>query len=156
MQGLMMNWQLTLDKLIEHANHLYPHRGVTTMQPDGSLHRMTYGEMYGRVKRLAKAMVQLGIEPGDEVIVCVNGVFGTRIDGTTTAPSLSIRTWSARAIDAHATAITSSADASTRPGAWNEVCECIIPPNRGRPPGVIPAARDPPRTQAPGQSPRRT
>ena len=67
MQGLMMNWQLTLDKLIEHANRLYPHKGVTTMQPDGSLHRMTYGEMYKRVKRLAKALVQLGIEPGDRV-----------------------------------------------------------------------------------------
>ena len=67
MQGLMMNWQLTLDKLIEHANRLYPHKGVTTMQPDGSLHRMTYGEMYGRVKRLAKALVQLGVEPGDRV-----------------------------------------------------------------------------------------
>ena len=67
MQGLMMNWQLTLDKLIEHANHLYPHKGVTTMQPDGSLHRMNYGEMYKRVKRLAKALVQLGIEPGDRV-----------------------------------------------------------------------------------------
>jgi fatty-acyl-CoA synthase len=67
MQGLMMNWQLTLDKIIEHANRLYPHKGVTTMQPDGSLHRMTYGEMYGRVKRLAKALVQLGIEPGERV-----------------------------------------------------------------------------------------
>jgi fatty-acyl-CoA synthase len=67
MQGLMMNWQLTLDKILEHANRLYPHKRVTTMQPDGSLHRMTYGEMYGRVKRLAKALVQLGVEPGDRV-----------------------------------------------------------------------------------------
>ena len=58
MQGLMMKWQLTLDKIIEHANRLYPHKRVTTMQPDGSLHRMAYGEMYGRVKRLAKALVQ--------------------------------------------------------------------------------------------------
>jgi fatty-acyl-CoA synthase len=62
-----MNWQLTLDKILEHANRLYPHKRVTTMQPDGSLHRMNYGEMYGRVKRLAKALVALGIEPGDRV-----------------------------------------------------------------------------------------
>lgn len=67
MQGLMMNWQLTIDKIIEHANRLYPHKRVTTMQPDGSLHRQTYGEMYGRVKRLAKALVKLGVEPGDRV-----------------------------------------------------------------------------------------
>ena len=67
MQGLMMNWQLTIDKIIEHANRLYPHKRVTTMQPDGSLHRQTYGEMYGRVKRLAKALVKLGLVPGDRV-----------------------------------------------------------------------------------------
>jgi len=67
MQGLMMNWQLTIDKILEHANRLYPHKRVTTMQPDASLHRMTYGEMYGRVKRLYKALVKLGVEPGDRV-----------------------------------------------------------------------------------------
>jgi fatty-acyl-CoA synthase len=67
MQGLMMNWQLTIDKIIEHTNRLYPHKRVTTMQPDGSLHRQSYGEMYGRVKRLAKALVQLGVEEGDRV-----------------------------------------------------------------------------------------
>jgi aryl-alcohol dehydrogenase-like predicted oxidoreductase len=67
MHGLMMNWQLTLDKILEHANRLYPHKRVTTMQPDGSLHRLSYGELYGRVKRLAKALVKLGVEPGDRV-----------------------------------------------------------------------------------------
>ena len=67
MQGLMMNWQLTIDKILEHANRLYPHKRVTTMQPDGSLHRLTYGEMYGRIKRLSKALVKLGVEPGDRV-----------------------------------------------------------------------------------------
>ena len=67
MQGLMMNWQLTMDKDLEHANRLYPTKRVTTMQPDGSLHRYTYGDMYKRVKRLAKALTQLGVEPGDRI-----------------------------------------------------------------------------------------
>lgn len=71
MQGLMMDWQLTIDKILEHANRLYPDKRVTTMQPDGSLHRQTYGEMYGRIKRLAKALTRLGVEPGDRV-----GTFG--------------------------------------------------------------------------------
>ena len=67
MNGLMMNWQLTLDKILEHANRLYPHKQITTMQPDGSLYRYTYADMYKRVKRLSKALVKLGIAPGDRV-----------------------------------------------------------------------------------------
>ncbi|MBW7885028.1 MAG: long-chain fatty acid--CoA ligase [Caldilineaceae bacterium] len=67
MNGLMMNWQLTLDKILEHANRLYPHKHITTMQPDGSLHRYTYADLYRRTKRMANALVQLGIAPGDRV-----------------------------------------------------------------------------------------
>lgn len=67
MDGLMQDWQLTIDKILEHANRLYPHKRVTTMMPNGSLHRYTYGDMYKRVKRLAKALTKLGIEPGDRV-----------------------------------------------------------------------------------------
>ena len=67
MDGLMMDWQLTLDKILEHANRLYPHKRITTMLPDGSLHRYTYGDLYKRTKRMAKALVQLGVDPGDRV-----------------------------------------------------------------------------------------
>jgi acyl-CoA synthetase (AMP-forming)/AMP-acid ligase II len=67
MNGLMQNWQLTIDKIIEHANRLYPHKRVTTMLPDGTLHRYTYGDLYKRVKRLAKALTVLGVNPGDRV-----------------------------------------------------------------------------------------
>lgn len=67
MNGLMQNWQLTIDKILEHANRLYSTKRVTTMQPDGSLHRYTYGDLYQRAKRLAKALTQLGVEPGDRI-----------------------------------------------------------------------------------------
>lgn len=67
MQGLMMEYPLTIDRLLEHANRLFSHKRVTTMLPDGTLHRYTYGEMYSRVKRLSKALVKLGVEPGDRV-----------------------------------------------------------------------------------------
>ncbi len=67
MNGLMMNYQLTLDRILEHARRLYAHKVITTKQPDGSLHRYTYADLYRRVKRLAKALVQLGIRPGDRV-----------------------------------------------------------------------------------------
>jgi fatty-acyl-CoA synthase len=67
MLGLMMDYQLTLDRILEHANRLYPHKRVITMLPDGSKHCYTYGEMYGRTKRLAKSLVKLGVKPGDRV-----------------------------------------------------------------------------------------
>ena len=71
MNGLMMNWQLTLDKILEHANRMYPKKEIVTKLPDGSFHRYTYADMYKRVKRLSKALTKLGIEPGDRV-----GTFG--------------------------------------------------------------------------------
>lgn len=67
MQGLMMNYQLTMDRILEYANRMFPHKQIATMLPNGSMHRYTYADMYKRVKRLSKALVKLGIEPGDRV-----------------------------------------------------------------------------------------
>ncbi len=67
MQGLMMDYPLTMDRILEHANRLYPHKRITTGLPDGTMHRYTYAEMYRRSKRLASALGGLGIEPGDRV-----------------------------------------------------------------------------------------
>ena len=67
MHGLMMNYQLTMDRILEHVNRMFPHKRITTLQPNGSLHRYTYGDMYKRVKRLSKALINLGIQPGDRV-----------------------------------------------------------------------------------------
>jgi fatty-acyl-CoA synthase len=67
MQGLMMNYPLTIDRILERANRMYPHKHVSTKLPDGTMHRYTYANLYRRVKRLAKVLVKLGIEPGDRV-----------------------------------------------------------------------------------------
>ncbi|MCP4358262.1 MAG: long-chain fatty acid--CoA ligase [Chloroflexi bacterium] len=67
MNGSMMDYQLTIDRILEHANRMYAHKRITTMQPDGSLHRYTYADMYKRVKRLAKALGRLGVQPGERV-----------------------------------------------------------------------------------------
>lgn len=67
MQSLMMNYQLTLDKILEHANRVYPHKRISTKQIDGSMHRYTYADLYLRVKRLANVLVALGVKPGDRV-----------------------------------------------------------------------------------------
>ena len=35
MQGQMMDYPLTLDRILEHANRLYPRKRITTVLPDG-------------------------------------------------------------------------------------------------------------------------
>jgi fatty-acyl-CoA synthase len=67
LQGLMMDYPLTVDRILEHANRMYPQKRITTKQPDGSLHRYTYANLYSRVKRLANVLAQLGVEMGDRV-----------------------------------------------------------------------------------------
>ncbi|MFO7682241.1 MAG: long-chain fatty acid--CoA ligase [Chloroflexota bacterium] len=67
MQGLMMNYQLTMDRILEHGVRQFPRKPIITMQPDGSMHRYTYADMYKRIKRLSKALVKLGVQPGDRV-----------------------------------------------------------------------------------------
>ncbi len=67
MQGLMMDYQLTMDRILEHGNRQFPRKEIATMLPNGSMHRYTYADMYKRIKRLSKALVKLGIEPGDRV-----------------------------------------------------------------------------------------
>jgi len=67
MDGLMMQYPLTLDRIIEHAYRLFPHKHIRTRQPDGSMHVYTYADLHRRSRALADALVHLGVEPGDRV-----------------------------------------------------------------------------------------
>jgi acyl-CoA synthetase (AMP-forming)/AMP-acid ligase II len=67
MNGLMMEYPLTLDRIIEHAGRMFPHKHIRTKQPDGGMHEYTYAELHRRSRRLAAALVALGVEPGDRV-----------------------------------------------------------------------------------------
>ncbi len=67
MQGLMMDYQLTLPTLLERAEALYSYREIVTRRPDKSLHRYTVGEFVQRTRRLAVALVDLGVRPGQRV-----------------------------------------------------------------------------------------
>ncbi|MEM7110890.1 MAG: long-chain fatty acid--CoA ligase [Chloroflexota bacterium] len=71
MNGLMMDYQLTMDRVLEHAKRMYPHKTIKTMLPDGSMHSYTFADAYKRIKRMSKALVNLGVEAGDRV-----GTFG--------------------------------------------------------------------------------
>lgn len=67
MQGLMMDYPLTVDRILEHANRIYPNKLISSKQPDGSMHRYTYRDLYDRVKRLVNVLRGLGVKPGDRV-----------------------------------------------------------------------------------------
>ncbi len=66
MQGLMMEYQLTLHPLLERAYRLFPRRELAT-KVGGEMHRYTYGDMYPRVNKLAGALEKLGVQRGDRV-----------------------------------------------------------------------------------------
>ncbi len=67
MDGLMMNYQLTLPAILKHAEQLFKTREIVTRLPDKSLHRYTYADFVGRAKKLALALKKLGVQPGDRV-----------------------------------------------------------------------------------------
>ncbi|WP_394340701.1 long-chain fatty acid--CoA ligase [Natrarchaeobaculum aegyptiacum] len=68
-----MRVQLTLDKLLERAVDLFPERELVTKLPDGSVHRYTYADAYGRICQLAHALDGLELEAGARVgVVATN------------------------------------------------------------------------------------
>jgi acyl-CoA synthetase (AMP-forming)/AMP-acid ligase II len=66
MEGLMMDYPLTLQHLFERATQ-FPEREIVSRRPDKSIARSTYAEFHARVQKLANALTRLGLEPGDRV-----------------------------------------------------------------------------------------
>ena len=67
MDGLMMDFELTLDAVLRRAEQHFFKKEIVTRQPDKSFHRYTYGDMAKRAKKLALALRRLGIKPGEAV-----------------------------------------------------------------------------------------
>jgi fatty-acyl-CoA synthase len=63
----MMDVQLTLDQLLARAADLFPDREVVTKTPSGDLHRYTYADLDARVRQLAGALDDLGVERGQRI-----------------------------------------------------------------------------------------
>ena len=67
MNGLMMDYPLTLIHLLERVNKFFGKIEVVSRGCDRSIHRYTYADFYLRARRLAKALTLAGIRPGDRV-----------------------------------------------------------------------------------------
>jgi len=67
MDGLMMDYDLTLQPLFERVGRYFPNTEIVSRWPDKSIHRTTYAEFHKRVQKLANALLRLGLRPGDRV-----------------------------------------------------------------------------------------
>ena len=67
MNGLMMDWPLVIPSILRRAAQFFPEKEIVSRWADGTLHRMNYGELEGRVHRLMNVLRELGVKPGDRV-----------------------------------------------------------------------------------------
>jgi acyl-CoA synthetase (AMP-forming)/AMP-acid ligase II len=67
MTGLMMDYPLTLATVFRRGETLFRNREIVTRLPDKTLHRYTFGDFAARTRRLAAALRQSGVRPGDRI-----------------------------------------------------------------------------------------
>ena len=67
MKGLMMDTQLLISTIAQHAEKFHGQREIVSVTLDNPRHRYTIGEAVARAKRLANALARLGVKHGDRV-----------------------------------------------------------------------------------------
>ena len=67
MRGTMMDFPLTVRLLADRAANYFADVEVVSRKPDRSLHRTTWGQVIGRARALAGALLQAGLKKGDRV-----------------------------------------------------------------------------------------
>jgi len=67
MNGLMMQQPLLISSLLVHAERHHPEQEIVSRRVEGDIHRETFRELAARSRRMAKAVLALGVKPGDRV-----------------------------------------------------------------------------------------
>ena len=67
MKGLMQDWPLTCNRIIDHAAIQYPHRKVISRSVEGPIVETTYKQIRERALKVAQRLVKDGIKKGDRV-----------------------------------------------------------------------------------------
>ncbi|HEY0436881.1 MAG TPA: AMP-binding protein, partial [Phenylobacterium sp.] len=67
MLALMMDRPLTLPSILEYAAQYHPDREVVDRTVEGPIHRYGYADALARTKRMANALVAMGVQRGDRV-----------------------------------------------------------------------------------------
>ena len=67
MLGMMQDWPLTVDKILDHAKNWHGEREVVTRSVEGPIVRTNYAAIHQRARRVSNALLAWGIKPGDRV-----------------------------------------------------------------------------------------
>ena len=67
MNGLMMDSQLTITSIMEHADRINGKSEIVSVTGDNPHHKYTYSDAFRRVRQLANALETVGFQPGDRI-----------------------------------------------------------------------------------------
>ncbi len=68
MLGQMMQRPLRIAEILEYAGDFHRAEGIVSVPVEGgAIHRQSYAQTAGRARRLARALLRLGIAPGDRI-----------------------------------------------------------------------------------------
>ncbi len=67
MHGLMMESQLLISSILQHADLNFGAREIVSITADNPLHRCTYADCFRRARQLANGLDKLGLERGDRI-----------------------------------------------------------------------------------------
>jgi fatty-acyl-CoA synthase len=67
MLGSMMQQPLLISSLLMHAERHHGEQQIVSRRVEGDIHRYTYSELAVRARKMANALKQLGVQPGDRV-----------------------------------------------------------------------------------------
>ena len=67
MLGIMQDWPLTVNKILEHAKRINPTREIITRRVEGNIVRTTYANLFDQSKQVSNALIDSGIQLGDRV-----------------------------------------------------------------------------------------
>ncbi|MFI8683160.1 long-chain-fatty-acid--CoA ligase [Brevundimonas diminuta] len=67
MLGMMQDWPLTVDKILDHAKNWHGEREVVTRSVEGPIVRTNYAAIHERARRVSNALLAWEIKPGDRV-----------------------------------------------------------------------------------------
>lgn len=67
MQGLMMDFPLTITSIMEHAERVHGAQEIVSVTRDNPRHRYTYADSFARVRQLANAMDVWGLNQSDRI-----------------------------------------------------------------------------------------
>jgi len=67
MRGLMQDWPMLCQRIIDHAATIHPKREVVTRSVEGPIHRTNYSDIRARALKVAQRLDRDGIKLGDRV-----------------------------------------------------------------------------------------